>query len=796
MLFARSMKLHATALCAILSLTTLSPVVAAPTPQTAAAPLPEGGPSTSYWLSQPGFHRNGAVYGNDNAKYPLFRNVKGFGATGDGTTDDTDAINIAINYTGTAETRCGVGCNSSTITPALVYFPPGKYLISSPIIMDYYTQLVGDATDLPTIVGSEGFKGMALLDADPYGNFGVNWFINQNNFFRQVRNFIIDVSQVDGGRSGAGIHWQVAQATSLQNIRFEMSTDPDTAQQGIFMDNGSGGFMGDLSFNGGKYGAFLGNQQFTSRNWTFTNCQTAIFMNWNWGWTLAGISVDSCGVGIDMANSPQNQTVGSVVLADSTFTNVQYGVRSAYQLSGDVPATGGTLVLDNVDMRGTKVAVVDTNNGTVLGSGMITSWASGNVYDHSASAKVTQGQITPPNKASTLLTSDGKIFGRSKPQYENAGSGDFLQSIHDGNCAGDGVTDDTVCVQAFLNNATQLNKIAYFEHGVYLVKDTINVPTNISIVGEVWSTIMASGFSDGQNPKPVWQVGKTGGEPGAVEISDMLFEVQGPNPGAIMIEWNLQSGQGQSGMWDTHVRMGGSFGSQLLLKDCPVSQGANPLDKCKVGFLMFHATKASSNVYLENTWFWTADHDMEDPANLQISVYNGRGVLIQSNGPVWLWGTSSEHSVLYNYQFDDVNALFAGFMQSETPYYQPVPVIPAPFTYNSAYDDPTFTVCSSDAGAVPCKDAWGLRVVNSRGVLIYSAGFYSFFNNYEQACVVGENCQQNMVRIQNSQVSAYALTTKASVNMILDDKYPSRPVLGSDNQAVYGDTVAYYNTDA
>ena len=48
------------------------------------------------------------------------------------------------------------------------------------------------------------------------------------------------------------------------------------------MDNGSGGFMTDLTFNGGKYGAFFGNQQFTTRNLTFNGCQTAVFMNWNW----------------------------------------------------------------------------------------------------------------------------------------------------------------------------------------------------------------------------------------------------------------------------------------------------------------------------------------------------------------------------------------------------------------------------------------------------------------------------------------------------------------------------------
>ena len=73
--------------------------------------------------------------------------------------------------------------------------------------------------------------------------------------------------------------------------------------------------MTDLTFNGGKYGAFLGNQQFTTRNLTFNNCQTAIFMNWNWVWTLQGVSINNCGIGVDMANGGAgSQTVGSVLV--------------------------------------------------------------------------------------------------------------------------------------------------------------------------------------------------------------------------------------------------------------------------------------------------------------------------------------------------------------------------------------------------------------------------------------------------------------------------------------------------
>ena len=136
-----------------------------------------------------------------------------------GSTDDTVAINAAVS----SGNRCGQGCDSSTVTPALVYFPPGTYVVSAPIIQYYYTQFVGDAVTLPTIKAAPGFQGMALIDADPYADGGINWFTNQNNFFRQVRNFIIDTTAMPVG-VGAGIHWQVAQATSLQNIVFNMRT--------------------------------------------------------------------------------------------------------------------------------------------------------------------------------------------------------------------------------------------------------------------------------------------------------------------------------------------------------------------------------------------------------------------------------------------------------------------------------------------------------------------------------------------------------------------------------------------
>lgn len=143
-------------------------VASAPAPAPAADATAAGG----YWVGS--IARQGTIaYGT--AGYQVFRNVKDFGAKGDGATDDTVAINAAI----TAGSRCGQGCDSTTVTPALVYFPAGTYMVSAPLIQYYYTQFVGDATSLPTLKATAGFQGMAVIDADPYADGGINWYTNQ-----------------------------------------------------------------------------------------------------------------------------------------------------------------------------------------------------------------------------------------------------------------------------------------------------------------------------------------------------------------------------------------------------------------------------------------------------------------------------------------------------------------------------------------------------------------------------------------------------------------------------------------
>jgi glucan 1,3-beta-glucosidase len=104
-------------------------------------------------------------------EYQVFRDVKKYGATGNGKDDDYGAIQHAI----ADGNRCGAKCNATSIKGAVIYFPPGTYAISRPIIQYYYTSFIGDAENRPIIKPLKNFEGIALIDTDFYDGHGENW---------------------------------------------------------------------------------------------------------------------------------------------------------------------------------------------------------------------------------------------------------------------------------------------------------------------------------------------------------------------------------------------------------------------------------------------------------------------------------------------------------------------------------------------------------------------------------------------------------------------------------------------
>ncbi|KAI1078144.1 pectate lyase superfamily protein-domain-containing protein [Whalleya microplaca] len=703
--------------------------------------------------------------------YTVFRNVKDFGAKGDGSTDDTAAITSAMNQ---PDDRCLQGCASTTTTPAIVYFPPGTYMISSSIVPPYFTQMIGDPTDRPVLKATSNFQGFGLIDGNPYYGENLNW-VSTNVFYRQVRNFVIDTTAIAPATAATGMHWPTSQATSLINVEFNMPTDSSVVHVGLFIESGSGGFMSDLTFNGGATGASMGNQQYTMRNLVFNNCQTAIIQLWSWGWTYIGLQINNCGKGIDLtAGGSDAQDVGSITVIDSTFKDTPVGISTVYTSSAK-PATAGSIIIENLSLDNVPTAV-EGPDGTLLegGSTTIAGWGQGHQYAPDG-PKQFQGTVTPNTRPSELLGDNG-FYSRSKPQYEDLAASDFVSARSSG-AKGDASADDTAALQSAIDSAASGNKVVFLDFGLYKVTSTLSIPAGTKIVGEGFPVIMGSGtfFGDMSNPKPVLQVGSTSGESGQIEFSDFVVGTQGAAPGATLIEYNLASDGTPSGMWDVHARVGGFTGSQFTVAECVKQPGSGTIDtKCIGAYMLMHVTPKASNLYMENTWLWVADHDIEDATNTQITVYSGRGLYIESTvGTFWLVGTAVEHNHLYNYQFANTKNIFASMFQTETPYYQPLPDAKEPFPVVAALQDPDFAT-SCDGVTGNCANSWGLRIIDSSDFYVYGAGHYSFFNNYNTTCSTveaGENCQSRIVSIEGStsNINIYSLNTIGSLSMLDQD---------------------------
>ncbi|TPX10950.1 uncharacterized protein E0L32_008156 [Thyridium curvatum] len=709
----------------------------------------------------------------------VWRNVKDFGAKGDGVTDDTAAINLAVSSGG----RCGPDCGSSTRFPAVVYFPPGTYLVSSPIIQYFNTEFLGDPLNVPTLLAASSFVGQGVITSDVYISDDVEWYLNTANFLRSVRNFKIDIRPASPWSYMCGIHWQVAQATSLENIEFYMlfeSDVPGNNQQGIYMENGSGGFLADLTFVGGHFGgrrAYFGNQQFTSSHLVFVNSVIGLQVHWDWAWTMQNFIFESCGIGLMITGGagkpkPDNQGVGSLILVDAIIANTPQAIVTTL-----VADHATSFLLQNVGFFNTRRCVEDLATGQVLLDGgdqlIMENWGFGRLTLAGwggSDTVFTGGARIPVMKRNPGLVGNAypyqepNLFTRRRPQYLDVPATKVM-NVKALGAKGDGVTDDTDALNSIIEGAANTSSVVFIPYGVYIVTDTLRVPAGSRIIGQVWPQIMGTGdkFSDEAHPRAVLQVGKAG-DIGIAEITSIMVTVRGPTAGAVAIEWNIaESSLGAAGMWDTHVRVGGAAGSDLSVQNCPKNSGiVNP--RCKAASLLMHL-KPKSTAYLENVWLWTADHDLDTSTLDQIDIYAGRGLLVESD-KAWLWGTSVEHNVLYQYQFSNAKDVVMGMIQTESPYFQPVPQAPEPFTTGLFPNDPTFTSCIG-AASPRCAVSWAVRIIDSTSIYMLGAGLYSWFDDYKQDCVATEDCQERGFEIQQStDIWIYNLCTKAIQEMI------------------------------
>lgn len=167
----------------------------------------------------------------------------------------------------------------------------------------------------------------------------------------------------------------------------------------------------------------------------------------------------------------------------------------------------------------------------------------------------------------------------------------------------------------------------------------------------------------------------------------------------------------------------------------------------------------------------TPDNDM-----VQVSVYVARGFLIESQAPTWLYGTASEHSVMYQYNFHNAQQIFASMLQTESPYYQPNPLPPAPFdgTVGLFEGDVGYDACEAGGREYEfggCDESWSLIVQKSKGLTIFGAGLYSWFSKYSQDCIDDQTCQKALTLFKDNyqDIKMYHMITIGAKYMAVID---------------------------
>lgn len=238
---------------------------------------------------------------------------------------------------------------------------------------------------------------------------------------------------------------------------------------------------------------------------------------------------------------------------------------------------------------------------------------------------------------------------------------------------------------------------------------------------------------------------------------------------------------GEVGFWNSHFRIGGAAGSQVQTK----CTGA----PCKAAWGLLHLT-SSSSAYIENTWGWTADHDL-DGENKQV-IATGRGLLVEATKGTWLVGTGFEHHTLYQYNFQSAQNVFSAMQQSESAYWQGPgnQLAPQPWENSLTELDPHFENC--DAGDALCRMGYFEIINKSSNLFLYGGCNWVFFNNNGDCA--GDKCQKNAIQIQDSKaIYLFGTNTKSTQNMVLEG---SKVIATEDtNAGGWGGVIAAYLYD-
>lgn len=187
---------------------------------------------------------NGATWTQANATQTGVNNVRDYGATGNGTTDDAAAIQRTLNAASATVANGGV-----------VYLPPGQYLLGSRLTIYSNTSLLGTGW------------GSVLRVASTITTNAGQAIITQGSGVIRTRNILLADFQIDGNKANVALDGTPTEAEqSCVNLDFVASVTisnlyvHDCVENGLYINNSpeNVAVVGGTYADNGKAGASAG----------------------------------------------------------------------------------------------------------------------------------------------------------------------------------------------------------------------------------------------------------------------------------------------------------------------------------------------------------------------------------------------------------------------------------------------------------------------------------------------------------------------------------------------------------
>jgi hypothetical protein len=509
------------------------------------------------------------------------RNVKDFGAVGDGVTDDTVAFLKALNSSRSQ--------SDATKSPVSVYVPPGTYLISQTLILWSRTQLFGEWTNPPTLILAPG-TFPSPSSPQPFivtsGGYNVpdypaagwnNWTPSEtvngsaNNDFSVA---LEDLNLVVGSNNGGAwaIEWNTAQQTDIREVNVNAGTCLGCLQTGL---SGGGTTIAQCVFTGGQTG-------YSTDSTSMEFIRDCIFT----GQTQYAAVLNGTGMFTFLRNTFYNTAPfliqpsyeGVINLLNCTFWSMPGTTL-------ETPYQNASLHVENLAFK--YQSQIPSFLAAAASNGVVQQWTSGSF--------ILNGATVPGSTSTAAVTPVPDMNGND--WYPNPSPS--CVNVKSMGAKGDGITDDTAAIQSALATQQEI----FFPNGTYIVRAPLTISAGQRLFGQIYSIIElaqnAPAFQSSPAPAFVTVNGKG---VAAVQMAHLYFYNAAPL--GVCLSWK---GDSSSAVFD-----------------CQFEQtSVSPEAALDI---------ADGGGYFENSC---------DPAN---TAQNLIGLTIESSsGPVWMYSVQSEH---------------------------------------------------------------------------------------------------------------------------------------------------------